>query len=214
MSLGPRGKIQNKLEPLTRILSFFYCSSERQRKRHTPPRKKPRKEKTPPPLEKLPYERTYEENYAISRAETITHFAPKVPEIPFVKTLDPVKVARTVDNLYDPVPSPPSDYRRSIARSFDKKMEQAKKGKQVPQLGEQEGQSVPPLKVFDDKAAKAGSLQHIDWNTVLPFAGVAYQYVPGENLVENVSSLSTRMRNLHTWYKKVAKTGNMSVLVA
>ena len=68
--------------------------------------------------------------------------------------------------------------------------------------------------MFDDKAAKAGSLQHIDWNTVLPFGGVAYQYVPGENLVENVSSLSTRMRNLHTWYKKVAKTGNVSVLVA
>ena len=186
----------------------------RRRRRGSPLRKKPRKDKTPPPLEKLPWEKTDEEIDATVKAHNKAFFAPKVPEIPYVKTLDPVKVARTVDNLYDPVPSPPSDYRRSISRSFDKTMEQAKKGKQIPQLGEQEGQSVPPLKVFDDKAAKAGSLQHIDWNTVLPFGGVAYQYVPGENLVENVSSLSTRMRNLHTWYKKVAKTGNVSVLVA
>ena len=115
--------------------------------------------------------KTDDEIDAAVKAHNKAFFAPKVPEIPYVKTLDPVKVARTVDNLYDPVPSPPSDYRRSISRSFDKTMEQANKGKQIPQLGEQEGQSVPPLKVFDDKAAKAGSLQHIDWNTVLPFAG-------------------------------------------
>ena len=47
------------------------------------------------------------------------HFAPKVPEIPFEKTLDPVLVVRTVENLYDTAPSPPSDYRRSIERSYD-----------------------------------------------------------------------------------------------
>jgi hypothetical protein len=80
------------------------------------------------------------------------HFAKKVPEIPFEKTLDPVKVIRTIENLYDPAPSPPSDYRRSIEKSYDamveaKKPDQpvvsAKTRKQVYQLGEQPVQSVP-----------------------------------------------------------------------
>ena len=81
-------------------------------------------------------------------SEVVAHWAPKVSEIPFVKTLDPVLVERTIENLYDPAPSPPSDYRRSIERSYEE-MGQAKKGKLVPQLGEQPVQSVPPLHVFD-----------------------------------------------------------------
>ena len=116
-----------------------------------------------------------------------------------MKTLDPELVVRTIDNLYDPVPSPPSDYTRSIRRSYADKMDQAKKGKQVPQLGEQDVQSVPPLKVFDDKAAQ-GSQQHLGSTTVYPIADLAYKYVKRGNLVENVRSLSTKMRNLHTWY--------------
>src|SRR3954469_6590326 len=90
------------------------------------------------------------------KSELKAFFAKKVPEIPFKKTLDPVKVVRTVENLYDPVPSPPSDYRRSIKRSYDEMMEAkkttqsagvtAKKGKQkVHQLGQQPVQSPPPL---------------------------------------------------------------------
>ena len=177
----------------------------------SPVRKKPRKEKTPPPIQKLPWERTDEETAAIVRSEVDAHWAPKVPEIPFEKTLDPVLVVRTVENLYDPVPSPPSDYRRSIERSYDE-MGQAKKGKQVPQLGEQPVQSVPPLKVFDDKAVQS-SQQYIGSTTDHPIAEVAYKYVLGENLVENVRSLPTRMRNLHTWYKNVAKTGTDSMMV-
>ena len=78
----------------------------------SPVRKKPRKEKTPPPINKLPWEKTDEANAADVRSELDAHFAPKVPEIPFVMTLDPVLVVRTVENLYDPVPSPPSDHRR------------------------------------------------------------------------------------------------------
>ena len=68
-------------------------------------------------------------------------FAKKAPEIPFEKTLDPVKVVRTVENLYDPVPSPPSDYRRSIEKSYDEMVE-ARTGNQVTQLIEQPVQSV------------------------------------------------------------------------
>ena len=130
----------------------------------TPPRKKPRKEKPQPPIEKLPWEQSVEENRQAVEAQVKKHFAPKVPEIPFEKTLDPAKVVRTVENLYDPVPSPPSDYRRSIEMSYDKMIEATKPVKsgireikihQVYQLGEQPVQSVPPLKVFDEKAVQS-----------------------------------------------------------
>jgi hypothetical protein len=85
-------------------------------------------ERTQPPLEKLPWERPDEEIDTIVRSEVADHFAKKVPEIPFEKTLDPVKVVRTVENLYDPQPSPPSDYRRSIERSYDEMVGVKKRG--------------------------------------------------------------------------------------
>ena len=153
-------------------------------------------------------ERTDEETADIVRSEVDAHFAPKVPEIPFEKTLDPVKVARTVENLYDPAPSPPSDYRRSIERSYDE-MGQAKKGKLVPQLGEQPVQSVPPLKVSDEKAVQSSQQDTTDY----PMATIAYEFVLGKDLVENVRSLPTNMRNLHNWYKNVSKTGIQSIMV-
>jgi len=194
----------------------------------SPPRKRPRKVKTPPPIQKLPWERTEEENAAIRRSELDAHFAKKVPEIPFVKTLDPVKVVRTVENLYDPVPSPPSDYRRSIERSYEETVEakkgnqvprlgqqpvrsvvQAKKGKHVPQLGEQTVQSVPALKVFDEKAVQSSQPNTTDY----PIAQVVYKFVQGKDLVENVRSLPTGMRNLHTWYKNATKREIQTIMV-
>ena len=104
----------------------------------SPPRKMPRLERTQPPLEKLPWERPDEENDVIVCSQVAAHFAKKVPEIPFEKTLDPVKVVRTVENLYDPEQMP-SDYTRSIERSYDEMVRvnkgepvvQAEKGKQV-----------------------------------------------------------------------------------
>ena len=129
-----------------------------------------------------------------------------MPEPPREK-LAPEVVVRCIDAIYNPPPKPPSDYRRSIERSYDE-MGQAKKVKQVPQLGEQAVQSVPPLKVFDDRAVQS-SRQHIG----SPITEVGYKYVLGENLVENVRSLSTKMRNLHTWYNNVAKTGTESMMV-
>ena len=117
------------------------------------------------------------------------NFAPKVPEIPFEKTLDPVKVVRTVENLYDPEQMP-SDYTRSIERSYDemvrvnkgepvvqaekgKQVVESKKRKQVPQLGEQPVQSVPPLKVFDEKAVESSR----QYTTDYPITEVAYKFV-------------------------------------
>ena len=155
------------------------------------------------------------------------HFAKKVPEIPFLKTLDPVKVVRTVENLYDPEPVE-SDYTRSIERSYDemvrvkkgepvvqvekgKQVVESKKRKQVPQLGEQPVQSVPPLKVFDEKAIQSRQQQTTGIDYTLP--EVAYQFVQGNNLVENVSTLPTRMRQLHSWYLRSAKDGFDSIMV-
>ena len=42
-------------------------------------------------------------------------------------------------------------------------------------------------------------------------AELARKYVTGENLVDG--KLSTKMRALHTWYKKVVNEGNVSLLV-
>src|SRR4051812_12385965 len=198
-------------DPLRKTVSF--------KRNGTPPRKRPRKEKPLPPIEKLPWEKTIEENMETCKSELKAFFAKKVPEIPFKKTLDPVKVVRTVENLYDPVPSPPSDYRRSISRSYDEMVEAkkttqsagvtAKKGKQqVHQLGQQPVQSVPPLMVFDKKAVES-SRQSIDY----PLADVAYYFVQGKDLVENLTKLPTSMRHLHTWYKNATKRGIDCIMV-
>ena len=193
----------------------------------TPPRKIPRLERTQPPLEKLPWERPDEENDVIVRSQVAAHFAKKVPEIPFEKTIDPVKVVRTVENLYNPE-QVLSDYERTIEMSYDemvgvkkgaavvqaekgKQVVESKKRKQVPQLGEQPVQSVPPLKVLDDQAVQSRQQQTTD--TDYAFLEVAYQFVQGKNLVENVSTLPTRLRNLHSWYLNRAKEGFVAIMV-
>lgn len=183
-------------------------------KRHngTPVKKKARKEKTPPPLEKRPWEMSTEENNAVIKAYNIAFFAPKKPEPPREK-LPAEVVERTVAALWNPPPKPHSDHERSIDKSYSNKSEEPKKGKQVPQLGEQDAQSVPPLKVFDDKATQ-GSQQHIGSTTDYPVSELAYKYVAGENLAEQVKCLTTKMCHLHTWYKKAAKKGIISIMVA
>ena len=88
-------------------------------------------------------------------------------------------------------------------------MVESKKRKQVPQLGCQAVQSVPPLKVFDKKVVQSRPATDIDY----PFLELAYQYVKGNDLVENVSTLPTRMRNLHNWYLNKAKEGYTAIMV-
>ena len=71
--------------------------------------------------------------------------------------------------------------------------------------------------MFDEKelhriAAEAQCTpQQIASSTDYPIAELARQYVPGENLVDG--RLLTKMRALHTWYKKAAKEGNISLMV-
>src|SRR5215216_5914648 len=79
--------------------------------------------------------------------------------------IDPVKVKRTINALKRPPPPPPDDNhvrclketlqeaRRSGTTSSDKRLAERRSGKKIPQLGEQENQSCPPLKVSSDIVA-------------------------------------------------------------
>ena len=93
-----------------------------------------------------------------------------------------------------------------------KQVVESKKRKQVPQLGEQHVQSVPPLKVFDDKAVQSRQQQITDADYRAIFE-VPSEFVKGNNLVENVSTLPTRMRQLNSWYLRSAKDGFDSIMV-
>ena len=77
------------------------------------------------------------------------------------------------------------------------------------QLGEQPVQSVPPLKVFDEKAVESSRQSTIDY----PIAEVVYQFVQGKDLVENIRSLPTCMRNLNAWYTNATKRGIDCIMV-
>ena len=98
----------------------------------SPPRKMPRLERTMSPLEKLTWEKPDQKIDFIVCSKVADHFAKKVPETPFEKTLDPVKKVHTVENLYAPV-HVPSDYTRSMERSYDE-MVRVKKGNQWSRL--------------------------------------------------------------------------------
>ena len=86
--------------------------------RRSPIRKKPAKEKTPQPHEKFSWENVVEENAAIVEAELKSFFARKVkvPEPKFTANYTAEACHRTIDNLYKPQESPPSDYVHSIGK--------------------------------------------------------------------------------------------------
>lgn len=96
----------------------------------------------------------------------------------------------------------------------------------MAQLGEQEKQSCPPLKVvssydhqmelarqYEEEAAKLGvtMVQYLgmlpefddDAEEEYPMAELAYRYTPGQPLLRNpddIPKLPTKMRRLHQWY--------------
>ena len=87
-------------------------------------------------------------------------------------------------------------------------MEEKKCGKKVPQLGEQEVQSIAPLIVPSDKAALNNDnifAQQINGDTGYAIAEVAYKYVSGEPLVKDPNALTTHLWKLHNWYRTAAK---------
>ena len=104
---------------------------------------------------------TGKENKEIMVADVNRQLAPKFPS-PKEK-IDMVKAKRTLDALRRPPPPPPlSDYDRCIVKTYENQLgstiSAAKRGKTIPQLGKQEKQLCPPLKVFTDIANDLGEV--------------------------------------------------------
>ena len=100
-----------------------------------------------------------EENKAIVNAETEQWFAnlkikkPKATEFPNTPE-EKAAVFKMLKTLEQPPPKLTSDYERSILKSVQANKRRPKNGsaskKSIAQLGEQQKQSCPPLKVFSD----------------------------------------------------------------
>ena len=162
-------------------------------------------------------------------ADVKRQFARKVP--PPKEKIDPVKANRTLDALTrPPPPQPQSNYDRIIAKTYDEVMSRSKSsstggrsGKPIPQLGEQEKQSCPPLKVFTDTpgvAAVAPGFTPGDYlgdDVQFEIAKVdTFKYQHGKRLVRSDDlerDLPTMMRTLHKWYLETCKDGTGSILV-
>ena len=107
------------------------------------------------PLPVLPYHMTPEETEAWVKADTKRQLAPK--QRPPKQTFTEEQKMWAKGWLEHPSQismNLPSDYEREIlkqnALSNEKKKTSAKRGKKIPQLGEQKNQSVPPLIVTSD----------------------------------------------------------------
>ena len=109
------------------------------------------------PLEKLPYERTKEQNAMIMRAEVDDFFeglkAKRHP--PLEEKVDPVKAKRTLDALRKPAKSPPrSNYERITEQTYlqaqrsgttvsAKRSKQRAKGKKLPSSANKQSNRAP-----------------------------------------------------------------------
>ena len=103
------------------------------------------------PLPQRPYDKSEEENVAISKAEVEAHFAPKLPPPPREK-VSVEKINHFIRMARAPAPKPvDTDYERHIkklnrarlqkeASSSSSKSAGKTSGKTVPQLGEQAAQ--------------------------------------------------------------------------
>ena len=110
-------------------------------------------------LSKRPYDYSLEENKAIVKGETDKWFAnlkvkkAKAAEFPDTPE-EKAAVSKMLKTLAKPPPKLTSDYDRYIVKSAQKNKRQPKKDsairKTVAQLGKQQKQSCPPLKVFSD----------------------------------------------------------------
>ena len=175
----------------------------------------PKKVKTP---EKLSYEKTNEELEESIRADVKAQLAPKKPPTDPIKellnTIPKENIDRTINNLYNPPASPLTDYERCIEKTHSSQMEQKKCGKKVPQLGEQEVQSIDPLKVFSDKASLYNDnvAHQVLGDTGYTIAEMAYKYVLGQPLVTDKKALTTQLWKLHNWYMTAAKEGRFYLM--
>src|SRR5215216_5878124 len=142
--------------------------------------------------------------------------------------IDPVKAKRTINALKRPAPPPPDDNhvrclkktleegRRSGTTSSDKKLAKRRSGKKIPQLGEQENQLCPLLKVSSDIVANlSGMLPGTNPGDYLPddahfdtMEVDEFKYRYGKPLVKSDHPpLTTMMRRFHEWYMDTYKSG-------
>ena len=116
---------------------------------------------------------------------------------------------------------PLSDYDRQITKSYGKKSN--RRYNQVPQLGEQPNQTIPPLKVFSKKdeaiaefVVETGlsktQLLGKEEHPIHPGPG-SKPFVMREPLMwpELLDMLSMRMHELHRWYMKATSKGDVMV---
>ena len=192
------------------------------------PKKKPAPKKKPkPPPEKLPYEMTNEETIAWVAADTKRQMSGwgKKPSEPPKEPIDPKVQEHFMDLLEMPSQvqlNLPSNYARGLLKTYSA----AKKtGRTIPQLGEQPNQSAPPLKVLPTAQTPSGP---VDMEAAIRFArecGVtlehllsgrdgnytnadtAWPYELGKSLIrpDQLDSLTTFKRQLHTWYVQATK---------
>jgi hypothetical protein len=167
---------------------------------------------------------TYEENKAISDAETKAFFARmKNQRHPPPKEKIPVSISQNFVNMYDQPPAHvanrPSDYDRCIEKTYCKAK---RSGKTIPQLGKQKKKSISPLKVLpllDEYEVIAKSLglsvDQLLNKEAIPMAELAWKFVLGEPLVrpEQIPHLPTQMRILHDWYMEVTKKDRKMLLM-
>lgn len=175
-----------------------------------PKQKKAPKAKDPPPRDKLPSEMTRKELRQWVDEDTRRQFAKKEPIGPKAKKHFKDLAVRNA------APKKPlSDYDREMRKTNQPK----RKGSSIPQLGMQDKQSIPPLKVlsktkqtmidfvYDTNLTKA-QLRGEDDIPIHPGAGRT-TFELGKHLVWQhlIRYLPTRMHDLHCWYMKASAQG-------
>ena len=178
--------------------------SQQGQKQKKAPKKKANDE--PPTKKKLAYNMTDKETKMVVASEMKSHFAPKQPPPPKEKI--PTKTIEHFVNFLERPPTHvenrPSDYDRSIRKLYVEQSRRTsssnKRGKIVPQLGEQAMQSIPPLKVIIDKVTDAARDIGISYDQLvgkeeITSVELACKYVPGQSLIrpEKIPKLSTQM---------------------
>jgi hypothetical protein len=225
--------------------------------RRSPKRKQSPLPKVPHPnLPIRPYDRTDEENAAIAKAHKDAQLQKKKPEprpvytekqenyaVGFLNTKSQYELHHKPDDYLRTLQKEVRKSKSSKSASGSKSSKSASGSKSskstsvkrsdVPQLGQQAKQSIPPLKVLSEnvpqvlqqdmeEAAKLAAAMGVSvaellgsQDDKLPKAVVVPTYVPGMPLVskEKLQQLPTQMRNLHEWYLRVVK-GDRTMIVA
>ena len=196
-----------------------------------------------------PYDRTDEENARIAKEHYDAQMKKKEPEPRPEYTEKQIAYAKyfmTLPSQYD-LHHKPDDYTRTLQKEGQKSRSRAsasgsksssttsKKRSDVPQLGQQAKQSIPPLRVLPENVPSLVQGQDLElakkwaaeWGIPvedilasqddrLPKAVVAPkpQFVMGAPLVskDKLDDLPTNMRYLHTWYLSVSKNGRTMIV--